>query len=341
MSREKKGAAKQAAVTKKKPSAAKKTVSVPQARKIKTKPLKWYDLHRLRRRPRSKVKHKNPVKLPKAWQLTVTTWNTLWRHRRLFVAISIVYGLLDSMLGKNFSFGVDISGIRAAFDKSAGGHPNPIISGLGTFGNLLNPSSSSGTGGSGSYQLMLLIVASLAIIWALRQVLAGLEIRMRDAYYRGMYPLIPFILVTLVIGLQLIPLSIGATIYTKIAAGGIAITVMEKVLTAVGFGLLAAWTLYMLSASIFALYIVTLPDMTPTKALRSAREIVRYRRWVVLRKILWLPIILLIITAIIMVPTIVVFAPLAQWIYLLLGMLLPLAAHSYMYTLYRELLREK
>ncbi len=52
------------------------------------------------------------------------------------------------------------------------------------------------------------------------------------------------------------------------------------------FFLLAMLTLIYVKSSLFALYIVTLPDMTPMKALRSARELARYRRWTVLRKIL-------------------------------------------------------
>src|SRR5205823_2479549 len=109
---------------------------------------------------------------------------------------------------------------------------------------------------------------------------------------------------------------------------------------AVLFIILSFVSLYMLSASVFALYIVTLPDMTPLKALRSARELVHHRRWTVLRKILWLPLLLLIIAAVVMVPIIIVLTPLAQWIFFLLTMLALLAVHGYMYTLYRELLNE-
>jgi hypothetical protein len=96
----------------------------------------------------------------------------------------------------------------------------------------------------------------------------------------------------------------------------------------------------MISSSLFALYIVTLPDMTPMKALRSARELVRHRRWTVLRKILCLPLILLVAGAVIMLPIIIVLTPLAQWVFFLLTMLALVAAHAYMYTLYRELLNE-
>jgi hypothetical protein len=96
----------------------------------------------------------------------------------------------------------------------------------------------------------------------------------------------------------------------------------------------------MLSSSLFALYIVTLPDMTPLTALRSARQLVRYRRWTVLRKIFWLPVALLILAAVIMVPIIIWLTAIAQWVFFLLTMFSLVATHAYMYNLYRELLHE-
>ena len=96
----------------------------------------------------------------------------------------------------------------------------------------------------------------------------------------------------------------------------------------------------MISSSIFALYIVTLPDMTPLKALRSARQLVRHRRWTVLRKILFLPILLIVVAAIVMLPIIIWTPPLAQWIFFVLTMFAIAAVHAYAYALYRELLDE-
>jgi hypothetical protein len=81
--------------------------------------------------------------------------------------------------------------------------------------------------------------------------------------------------------------------------------------------------------------------MTPMKALRSARELVRYRRWTVLRKVLWLPFVLLLAAALIMVPIIIWLTALAQWIFFLLTMFAVAAVHAYLYGLYRELLVEK
>lgn len=94
---------------------------------------------------------------------------------------------------------------------------------------------------------------------------------MRDSYYKGMYPLVPFMLVLLVIGLQLIPLVFGNLIYSSVLQNGLAITVIEKVIWLFLFLMLALLSGYMMISSLFSLYIVTLPDMTPLRALRSAR----------------------------------------------------------------------
>jgi hypothetical protein len=332
----KKQVSQQAVTAKKKPSASKKSVNIPQSRHLKSPRTKRFrlNLHRS-----AKIKH--PVKLPKARDLTTTAWQTLWTQRRLFVEISLVYGVLNFILGRGFNTGVSITGLKLAYNQSVGGHPNPIASGIGTFGRLLGSSDRTATQASGPYQLFLLLMVSLAIIWVLRQVLAGVTVNLRDAYYRSMTPLVPFILVVLTIIVQLIPFSLGATLYSLILNNGIATVLSEHILFGGLFALLVIWTLYMLSSSLFALYIVTLPDMTPLKALHSAQEIVRHRRWVVLRKILWMPFVLFGLVALIMVPVIIIFAPAAQWIYLLLGMFVPAAAHAYMYTLYRELLREE
>jgi hypothetical protein len=144
--------------------------------------------------------------------------------------------------------------------------------------------------------------------------------------------------VLFVIGIQLLPLLAGNWLYATVIGGGIAVTGLEKLIWILLVILLILLSLYMVSSSVFALYISTLPDMTPLSALRSAREIVRYRRWVVMRKVLFLPVCLLIIGALIMVPLIIFVTPLAEWVYFGLSMLSLAVIHSYMYSLYRELL---
>ena len=78
--------------------------------------------------------------------------------------------------------------------------------------------------------------------------------------------------------------------------------------------------------------------MTPIKALRSAREVVRYRRWTIIRKVITLPIIILLVFAIVIIPLIIFVTPLSQWVFFIMSMVTLLVIHAYMYELYRELL---
>jgi hypothetical protein len=297
------------------------------------KPAK-YQSFRLQKR----IKH--PVRLPSVWNITKQTASVLWQHKKLFLGITIIYGLLNLALVKGFASSTDVTNLKGQLDQIFGGSFGSLASSLSIFVVLVSSAGNGSSQTAGAYQFFLAIIVTLAVIWALRQVLAGYTVRIRDAYYRGMYPLVPFLLVLAVIAIQLIPVLIGSVIYGIVTSNDIAVLPLEKVLWALIFGLLALLSMYMLTSSVFALYIVTLQDMTPMKALRSARELVRYRRWTVLRKILGLPVILLVVMVVLMLPIILWLTAVSQWVFFALTMFGMAAVHAYMYTLYRELLNE-
>jgi hypothetical protein len=283
---------------------------------------------------------KQPTRLPAAWRLTKSAWQVLWRHRRLFLGITLVYGLLNLVLVQGLASNTDVTSLKNTLNHAFSGHFASLASGASVFAVLVTSAGNGSSQTAGAYQLFLGIITSLAVIWALRQLMAGSALRVRDAYYRGMYPLIPFILVLIVIGLELIPLLIGSSLYSVVITNGIAVNAPEKILFLTIFVALAAVSIYLILSSIFALYIVTLPDMTPFKALRSARQLVKGRRWPLLRKILFLPLVLLVVAAVIMMPIIIFLTPAAQWVFFLLTMFALVAIHAYLYTTYRELLNE-
>ena len=278
---------------------------------------------------------KHPKKLPSAWKITKQAWRTILAHWKVFVGITLVFGVLNIILVRGFSSGLDINSVK---DLLTLGHLGHFATNLTVFALLVTSANSGASATAGVYQGVLILVISLAIIWTLRQMLAGNKVRVRDGFYRGMAPLIPFLLVLLVIGLQLIPLLIGSSLYSTVINDGIAVYAVEKLFWGLLFFLLALLSLYMVCSSVFALYIVTLPDMTPMKALRSARELVRLRRWTILRKVLFLPVVLLVVAAIIMLPVIAFASVLATWLFFGLSMFVIVAVHAYLYTLYRELL---
>lgn len=251
-----------------------------------------------------------------------------------------MYGLLNVVLAQGLASGSNTSELKSVLDELITGNFDFLVTGLTIFVSMVGSAGNTSNETAGAYQVFLALIGSLAIIWALRQTTAGIVPRVREAFYRGMYPLVPFILVLLVIGLQMIPLLIGAMLYNLVVSQGIAVYFAEKLAWGLLYAASALLTFYMITSSVFALYIATLPDMTPMKALRSARELVRFRRWTVLRKVLALPVILLVVAAVIMLPIIIVLTPLAQYVFFLLTMFALVGVHAYMYTLYRELLHE-
>jgi hypothetical protein len=278
--------------------------------------------------------------LPSILKIARSAAEIVWDNRRLFIGIIIVYALLNLILVQGLSNSTDIGSLKSELSKAFKGDFGSVLSGLSIFVVLVGSAGNGTSQTAGIYQIILGLIMSLAIIWALRQIIQGNKLGVRDAFYKGLYPLVPFILVLLFIGLELLPLLLGSLLLSVVTTNGIIIGTFEELVLIVIFLALALLSLYLISSSIFGLYIVTLPDMTPMKALRSARELVGKRRWIVLRKILGLPFLLLIVSVVIMLPIILWLSVLAQWLFFLLTMVALLAVHAYLYTLYRELLND-
>lgn len=277
--------------------------------------------------------------LPSAWKLLKHSIRLLWQHKVLFGGVLIVYALLQLILVQGI-LGADFTQTSELVDEAFGNQWSGLASGLTLFSYLVSSAGQTETAEANVYQSLLLLLVSLAIIWTLRQVQAGHAVRIRDAYYRGMYPLVPFILVLLVILLQIVPLLIGAWLYQTVVANGIAVSGIEHAFWVIIFALFATLSIYMICSSLFALYIATLPDMTPIKALRSARGLVLHRRWSVLRKLLFLLLFVVIVLALVLVPVIIIYAPAAPIVFYTLTVLAVGFIHTYLYGLYRELLND-
>ncbi|HUS26279.1 MAG TPA: hypothetical protein VMY99_02955 [Nevskiaceae bacterium] len=274
------------------------------------------------------------AKLPGAFKLFGAAMHVLKAHPKLFAGITAVYAALNLLLVQGIG-GVASSSDPSVFDGVFSGFSARLASGFTMFVGLVG-STSGGSSADSGYKSILMLTGSLAIIWALRQVYANKHIRIRDSFYQGMTPLAPFVLVLCMITLQLLPLVAGSAFYAVVLANAAPAIAQLAALT-VFFGL-GVWTLYMVTSSVFALYIATLPNMTPLKALRSAKDLVRGRRWTLLRKILFLPLALFVLAAVIMMPVILLASPVAAWLFFAVSAIGLAVVHSYMYALYRALL---
>jgi len=251
-----------------------------------------------------------PFKVRSAPKILRSGLGVLWRNRKLFIGITLVYIALNLLFVQSFSGG-DSSGTKTTLSHILG---NGASDATGTlFAYMVGAAGASSSDAGSTYQLGFVFVVSLAIIWALREIYAGRKVkRVRDAFYSGMAPLVPFVLVLVVFGLQLIPVVVGSAIYSTVVTNGVAAAGIEKLLWFMLLIATAAWSFYWATPSVFALYIVTEPGMTPKESRRIAREALKTCRWRMLFKILFLPLMLLLAATLIMLPAILVLTPLAN-----------------------------
>jgi len=280
------------------------------------------------------VKSRQP--LPGSFKLTAHVFGILRQYWKPLGGIVIVYLLL------NIVFASGISNVSSAFDNIKANlnasNSNGLAHAAGGFASLVGSAGASGSATGSTFQSVLFVIESLVIIWALRHLLSGQTISVKQAYYKSMTPLIPFLLVVAVIIVQLLPVTIGATVLAAIATSVFTGSGAATFVSAVAFIGLAIWSIYMVSASVFALYIVTLPDIQPRQALRSAKDLVRYRRLAVIRKVFFLPLLILAIMAVIMVPLILYVPFIVPAVFYALSMMAILFVHTYLYSLYRGLI---
>ncbi len=276
--------------------------------------------------------------VPSSLHILKDTRKLLLSRWRLFTGIVLVYLILTIVLVKGLSGSLDLTQIKEQLEGAFQGNWGQLSTGVTIFGLLVGSSGTASTDIASLYQTILLTIISLVLIWALRQTHAGTKVGVKDSFYKAMYPLIPFFLVLIVIGTQLLPAAFAGFLYSAMFGAGVAITAIEKALWLILIALLVLWSIYMVTSSIFALYIVTLPDVKPFQALRSARELVLHRRWSVMRKVLFLPFILVLLGAAIMIPIIIFMTPIAEFSFFVLTMLSLAVIHGYMYSLYRKLL---
>jgi hypothetical protein len=240
-------------------------------------------------------------------------------------AIVLVYSLLNLFLASGL-----ISNARNVVGSENGGKFSDALS---SFTSIL-------TGGSdqeATMQTVLFIIESLVIIWALRHLFSGEQIKVKHAYYHSTSSLIPFVIILFVVMLQLLPLTISSAIFALVLSSIVGNALVQAAFTFL-FVAAAFWSLYMLCGSVFALYIVTLPNMEPRAALKSAKKLVAFRRWQIVRKLLFLPFGMITSMAIILLPLILYAKFLVTPVFFILAMLSILFAHTYLYSLYKGLL---
>lgn len=248
--------------------------------------------HRSFRRTRRRD-YVRPLNLPGIFAFTIEVTMALWRRRKIFLPLIVIYVVLYAIL-----VGVGSQDTYNEISDFLKNNGSDFID--GDFGVITQSAVMVGTifttGINGEmtetqqiFGVILGLMVWLTTVWLLRNSMAGHKIKMRDGLYSAGSPIIATFLVLLVIAVQLLPVAIAALGYSAATASGlISGGGMPAMLFWAAAGLLALLSLYWITSSLFALIIVTLPGTYPMKALKISGEIVTSRRIKILLRFLWM-----------------------------------------------------
>ena len=188
-------------------------------------------------------------------------------------------------------------------------------------------------------------------VWLLRNILAGHKVKLRDGLYSAGSPLLSTFLVTLLLLVQMLPFALAligysaATATGLLAAGGI-----ESMLFWIAAALLTVTSLYLMTSTVFALIIVTIPGMYPLTAIKTAGDLVIGRRLRILKRLIWASLYVSVIWILIMIPIILIdlwikglwstisWVPTIPIVMLALSSSTIVWVSSYVYLLYRKVI---
>ncbi len=291
-----------------------------------------------KKKPAKKQDSENTIYVPTARSGIVRNIRIIRRYWKPFGLATLVYGLLYFVFIRVLT-NVDFNQLNASVVAVFGGGEESIATRTVAVGTLFGQSAQFDNQ-TGVLFFVIAMVASLAIIWLLRALWSSRKLKVKEAYYQGMYPFVPVVLVVLVMFLQAIPFSIGTFLFQTAFDQGLAASFIEKL----GFVsvLMAGIILssYWIIGSIMAFYAATVPGKTPLESLDIAKQMLKGRRFAVLKEAL----IFMVVTGLmILVPMLAVIYVFSQAAVVLAAIFIVISLpwmHMYFYGLYRDLLNE-
>ncbi len=297
--------------------------------------------------------YKRSFAMPGYWSFTNHVRKVLWKNWRLFGGLVLVY-MVATIIISGFGAQETYSTLAQALKDGSGDLFKGNFGAVSQAGLLLLSTVTTGlspnlTQAQSVLGGLALFFAWLAVIWLLRNTLAGHNPRLRDGLYNSGSPVLSTIAVGFIITLQLLPAAIAVILYSSAQVSGLMEGGASAMLIWAGVTLLGLLSVYWVTSSFIALVIVTLPGMYPMHAIRSAGDLVVGRRLRVLYRMAWLLVIVAVTWALVIIPIILFddwiksVVPAINWLPLVPLVIIAMSSvtlvyvASYIYLLYRRI----
>ena len=306
--------------------------------------------HRSFRRTRRRDYNRS-LKLPGYWAFTTRVLSVIKANRKQLLLLGLLYMVFTGIflgISSQEGFTTLRETLNEAGEYLTDGNWSALgeasLLALSTVTGAISPELSEA---QQAYAVIFGLLMWLALVWLLRQCLAGSKVRIRDALYNSGAPIVPTALLFFVLLLQLLPVALAAIAYLPAQTSGLLDGGVEAMLFWIAAGGLAALSAYWITSTALAMVVVTLPGMYPLRALRIAGDMVVGRRLRILYRLLWMTVITVLAWVILLIPFIMIDMGLKAWIpaidwqpivpvvVLILGTISFIWMTTYVYLLYR------
>ena len=171
-----------------------------------------------------------------------------------------------------------------------------------TTGGLSGESSES----AAVFAIILFLITWLTTIFILRHRFAGHKIKLRDALYNAMTPIISTLVVFLIILIQCIPIIVLVIIYSVALVTDFLSTPFYALVFFIFASAMILWSGYLISGSLMGLVSISAPGLYPLKAIHAASDLMAGRRVRFIIRLLYLFVVLILTWVFVALPLILI-----------------------------------
>lgn len=237
------------------------------------------------------------------------TFKTIFQHWRTFlpfiILMMVLYIFAVGLMSEDFYLQFQESIDDTSAELAGGEIGNFAKAGLLLISTITTGGLSAGMDDVQSVFMIILFLAMwLVTIFLLRHFLAGEKLKLRDALYNALSPLVSTLIIFAVIFIQALPLMLVIITYSAAIVTGFLDTPFYALVYFCFAALMLLLSGYLLSSSIMALVAVTSPGLYPMTALFAASDLMAGRRVKFVLRLLYLIFVVVLCFIIVMLPII-------------------------------------
>lgn len=290
-----------------------------------------------------------PVAIPGTLALIRQVKILVAAHRQVFLRL---FGLtwLALFVAVGFTQQAEYADLSAATREAVSTLPEGAARNAAAIGVLLSSvmtgalAASQGEG-QNLIHTSLLFLLLLVAVWMIRHLHSGSAVSVRDALYNAGAPVVSSLAVAAIGVVQLVPLAVVVTVLAAVLSTGAMTNTLLAASVVMLILIASVATLYWLTGTIMAFFVVTIPGTYPWAALQTARQLIKGFRLAVLGRILWLFCLSVVLMTVVMLPLVMADITLGldmsytiALVIQALSVLIAMLSVAYLYFLYRSII---